>query len=112
MVTVRPSPGTLAVAVANGGALKRGATVEAKVTLTRANGFTGPVTLSLPLPPNVAGLAAPAVVIPADKTEGTLVIQAAGDATMGQLANLVVRASMEFDGQSAIDQPIAINVQQ
>jgi hypothetical protein len=111
-VTVRPSPGTLAVAVANGGALKRGATVEAKVTLTRANGFTGPVTLSLPLPPNVAGLAAPAVVIPADKTEGTLVIQAAGDATMGQLPNLVVRASMEFDGASAIDQPIALNVQQ
>jgi len=112
MVTVRPAPGTLAVAVANGGALKRGATVEAKVTLTRANGFTGPVTLSLPLPPNVAGLSAAPVVIPADKTEGTLVIQAAGDATMGQLANLVVRASMEFDGQSAIDQPIAINVQQ
>lgn len=112
MVTVRPSPGTLAVAVANGGALKRGAMVEAKVTLTRANGFTGPVTLSLPLPPNVTGLSAAAVVIPADKNEGTLVIQAAGDATVGQLANLVVRASMDFDGQSAIDQPVALNVQQ
>jgi len=31
---------------------------------------------------------------------------------MGQLPNLVVRASMEFDGASAIDQPIALNVQQ
>ena len=39
-----------------------------------------------------------------------LVIQAAGDATTGQLANMVVRASMEFDGQASIDQPIAINV--
>jgi len=111
VVTVRQAPGTLAVAAANG-AVKRGATVEVKGTITRANGFTGPVTLSLPLPPNVKGLTAAPVTIPADKTEGTLVIQAAGDATAGALANLVVRASMEFDGASAIDQPLALTVQE
>jgi hypothetical protein len=38
------------------------------------------------------------------------VIQAAGDATTGALANMVVHASMEFDGPAAIDQPIALNV--
>lgn len=111
-VTVRPPPGTLAVTVANGGAVKRGAAVEAKVTVNRANGFSGPVTLSLPSPPGVSGLTAEPVTVPADKTEGTLMIQAAAEATMGQLPNLVVRASMDFDGPSAIDQPVAINVQQ
>ncbi|MFN0055937.1 MAG: hypothetical protein ACKV0T_27650 [Planctomycetales bacterium] len=112
VVQVRTSPGTLALTVPNSGALKRGATLEVKAVINRANGFTGPVTLSMPLPPGVAGLSAAAVTIPADKSEGTLVIQAAGDATMGQLPNMVIRASMDFDGPSAIDQPVAINVQQ
>jgi len=111
-VTVKQAPGTLALAAPNNGAVKRGANLEVKATVTRTNGFTGPVTLSLPLPPGVVGLAAPPVVIPADKNEGTLVIQAAGDATMGQLANMVVRASMEFNGPASIDQPIALNVSQ
>ena len=111
VVTVRQAPGTLAVAAANG-AVKRGAMVEVKCTITRANGFSGPVALSLPLPPNAKGLTAAPVTIPADKTEGTLVIQAAGDATAGAIANLVVRASMDFDGASAIDQPLALTVQE
>ncbi|MGE5194754.1 MAG: hypothetical protein ACM3U2_19865 [Deltaproteobacteria bacterium] len=111
-VTVRPAPATMALAPANNGAIKRGATLEVKATITRTNGFAGPVTLSLPLPPGVAGLTAAPVTIPADKNEGTLVIQAAGDATTGALANMVVRASMEFDGPAAVDQPIALNVSQ
>jgi hypothetical protein len=109
-VTVKPGPGTMALAAANNGAVKRGTNLEVKATVTRTNGFTGPVTLSLPLPPGVAGLTAAPVVIPADKNEGVLMVTAAGDATLGQLANMVVRASMEFNGQASIDQPIAINV--
>lgn len=110
-LVVKPGPGTLAVAPANGGAVKRGANVEVKVTVTRANGFVGPMTLSLPLPPGVVGVTAPEVVIPADKNEGTLVVTAAADATEGQLANMVVRAKMDFGGPAEVDQPIAINVQ-
>jgi hypothetical protein len=110
VITVKTGPGTLAAAVGNGGALKKGDKVEVKVTVNRANGFAGPVELSLPLPPNVTGLSAAPVAVPADKNEGVLVIQAAGDATEGQLANLVVRGSMEFNGKAAVDQPIAINV--
>lgn len=112
VINVKLAPGTLAAAPAGGGALKRGGTVEVKVTLNRANGFAGPATLSLPLPPNVTGVTAPEVTIPADKNEGTLVIQAAADATMGALANMVVRASMEFNGPSAIDAPLTIKVSQ
>lgn len=111
-ITVKPGPATLAVAPANNGAIKRGANVEVKVTITRTNGFTGPVNLSLPLPPGTVGLAAAPVAIPADKNEGTLVITAAGDATMGQLANMVVRASMEFNGPASVDQPIVLTVSQ
>jgi hypothetical protein len=110
-LVVKQGPGTMAVAAANGGAIKRGANIEVKVTVTRANGFTGPVTLSLPLPPGVAGLTAPEVTVPADKNEGTLVITAAAEATEGQLANMVVRAKMDFNGPAEIDQPIALNVQ-
>ena len=110
VVQVRTAPGTLALTVANNGAVARGAMLEVKAVVNRANGFTGPVTLSLPLPPGVAGLSAAAITIPADKNEGVLMIQAAGDATQGALANMVVRASMDFDGPSSIDQPIAITV--
>jgi len=110
-VTIKQAPGTLAVNVPGGGALKRGEKLEVKVTVNRANGFAGPVTLSLPVPPGVAGIAAEPVTIPADKNEGVLVITAAGDATMGQLANMVVRASMEFNGPASIDQAIPVNVQ-
>lgn len=112
VVTVKPAPGTLALNVPNSGALKRGAGLEVKVTINRANGFGGPVELSLPIPPGVTGVSAAPVTIPAGSNEGTLMIQASPEATMGQLANLVVRASMDFDGQAAVDQPIAINVQQ
>jgi hypothetical protein len=103
-VTVKTAPGTLALAPANG-SIKRGATLEVKATITRTNGFVGPVTLSLPLPPGVAGLtAAP------DKNEAQFVISAGGDATMGALANMVVRASMAFEGEAAVDTPIALTV--
>jgi len=111
-ITVRQGPGTLALSVPNNGALKRGANIEVKATINRANGFAGPVELSLPLPPGVTGVTAAPVTIPADKNEGTLVIQAGGEATMGQLANMVIRASMDFNGPSAIDQPLAVNVSQ
>lgn len=110
-IVVKQGPGTLAAAPANNGTVARGASLEIKVNVNRANGFAGPVKLSLPLPPGVAGLVAPEVEIPADKNEGTLVVQVAGDATQGALPNMVVRGSMEFSGPAAVDQPVTITVQ-
>jgi hypothetical protein len=110
-IVVKQGPGTLAAAPANNGTVARGANLEIKVTVNRANGFAGPVKLSLPLPPGVAGLTAPEVEISADKNEGTLVVQVAGDATQGALPNMVVRGSMEFSGPAAVDQPVTITVQ-
>ncbi|MBM80555.1 MAG: hypothetical protein CMJ78_08175 [Planctomycetaceae bacterium] len=111
VINIKPEPATLAAAVPGGGAIKRGNKIEVKVTVNRANGFAGPATLSLPLPPGVTGLKANPVTIPADQKEGVLVIEAAGDATEGALANMVVQAKMEFNGEpAAVDQPITLKV--
>ncbi|QDU39231.1 hypothetical protein Mal4_35680 [Maioricimonas rarisocia] len=110
VITVHPAPVKLAAGVPGGGALKRGAAIEIKVTVTRQNGFTGPVQLTLPENPVAVGLAADPVTIPADQTEGVLKITAAGDATLGQLENMVIRATMDFDGKAAVDVPVTLKV--
>ncbi len=110
-ITVKKGGFTVAAAVANGGNVKKGEKLEVKVTVARINGFTGPVKLSLPAQPGVVGLTAEPVVVPADKTEGVLVISPAGDATEGAIANLVVRGEGDFDGPAASDQPVAVTVQ-
>ncbi len=110
IIRVKRGPATFGLSVPNGGALKRGAKTEVKVTLKRINGFQGPVTLRLPHVPGVKGVTAEAVTVPADKNEGVLVIQAAGDATLGTLPNLVVRGTMQFEGQAAVDSAITLKV--
>ena len=111
IISIRSNPATLKAEVPGGGNLKRGAKLDVKVTVTRANGFTGPVTLSLPVPQGIADLKAAPVTIAADKTEGVLSIAAGPKATEGGLANMVVRAKMQYDGREAlVDQPITIKV--
>ncbi len=111
IISIRENPATLKADVPGGGNLKRGAKLDVKVTVTRANGFSGPVTVTLPLPPGISDLKAAPVTIPADKTEGVLSITAGPKATEGGLANMVVRAAMQFEGREAlVDQPITIKV--
>jgi hypothetical protein len=50
------------------------------------------------------------VTIPADQTSGTIAIEAAADAPEAQLANMVIRAVSQFDGEAAVDQPINLKV--
>lgn len=110
VITVKPGPATLSASVPGGGNLKKGQQLEVKVTVKRTNDFEGPVTLSLPAVPGVEGVTAEPVTIPADQSEGVLAVQAAADATEGQLANMVVRATMDFDGKAAVDTPINLKV--
>ncbi len=110
VLTIKPAPFTVAAAPADSGNVKKGGKNEVKVTITRQNGFAGPATITLPLPPGVAGVKAEAVTIPADKNEGVLVIEAAGDAPEAALANMVVRAAAEFDGEAAVDAPVTLKV--
>jgi len=110
VLVVKRAPANLSAAVPNKGELKRGTKIEVKVGVKRVNGFAGPVTLSLPLPPGVAGVTAAPVTIPADKEEGVMTIEAAADATEGDLAHMVIRGAMEFEGQAEVDAPIALKV--
>ncbi|MGQ0636051.1 MAG: hypothetical protein ACT4QC_15680 [Planctomycetaceae bacterium] len=112
VVDVRPAAGTMALATPAGGVVKRGAALTVNATINRARGCYGPVVLSLALPPGVGGLSATSVTVPAEKNEGALTIQAADDAPLGQLQNVAVRGTLEFDGPAVIDQPLAIKVEE
>ncbi len=110
VIRVKLAPVSLTLSVPGGGAIKRGKTIEVTATIKRLNNFKGAVDLLLPLPPNVKGLTAATVQIPADKTTAKFVIQAAADATMGQLANMVVQAKANFQGDARVDAPIVLKV--
>lgn len=110
ILVVKKAPVELAAAVPNGGNLKRGAKLDVKVTVKRINGYTGPVTLELPLPPNAKDLSAAAVTVPADQNEAVVSIAAGGEATEGQIANLVIRGSMTFNGKAVVDVPVTVKV--
>ncbi len=111
VITVKKAPFTLAANVQNGGNVKKGDKVEVKLTVSRINGYTGPVKLTIPAIPGVVGIGAEAVTIPADKNEASIFVTAAGDAANGAVANLVVRGEADWDGPAASDQPNTINVQ-
>lgn len=108
VITVKPAPYTLTATAAEGGAIKIGGKLEIKCEVKRQNGFTGPVILSLPLPPNTTGIKADPVTIPGDQTAGTLTVEAAADAPEAQLANMVVRASAQWNGEAMVDQPVTL----
>ncbi|MEX0585732.1 MAG: hypothetical protein WD176_03760, partial [Pirellulales bacterium] len=110
LLEVRAAPIKLGANVPDSGNIKRGSSIQVKVTVTRQNGFAGPVTLSLPLPPGVGGLTSDTPAIAADQTEGVLTVTAAADATPGAIVNLVVQGSMEFAGPATVDVPVAITV--
>jgi len=110
IVSVKTAPYTVTASPADGGNIKQGAKIEIKCEVKRQNGFVGPVTLTLPLPPNVTGVKAEPVTIPADQSAGTIVVEAAGDAPEAQLANMVIRAVSQWEGDAAVDQPITLKV--
>ena len=56
VLEVRAAPVKLAANVPESGNIKRGSSIDIKVTVTRQNNFAGPVTLSLALPPGATGL--------------------------------------------------------
>ena len=111
VISVHPSPAKLGAAVPDAGVLKRGAMAAVKVTIARKNGFAGNLKLTLVLPDGVAGLTADPVDVAADQAEGTLTIKAAADAAVGDLTNVVIRATGDFNGRVAsTDIPVALKV--
>ncbi|MEZ6066878.1 MAG: hypothetical protein R3B90_14510 [Planctomycetaceae bacterium] len=109
VIEVLPAPVKLTVSVPNGGNIKRGESIELTAKVDRLNGYEGPVQLSLPLPPGVQGVSASGS-IPADQVETKFNLTAGGDATEGQLANIVLRATVTWDGEQHVEVPIAVKV--
>jgi hypothetical protein len=110
LVTVKAAPIDLKAAVPNGGSLKKGSQISVKVDVKRRKGFTGPVTLGLLLLPGVQGIDAKPVIVPAGKNSGVLLITAKLNAPQGPLANMAVRAQMDFEGKAEVDAPIGLKV--
>lgn len=111
VIRIHAAPAKITAAVPDAGAIKRGASVPVKVTIARKNSFAANLKLTLVLPEGVTGLTAEAVEVAADQTEGTLTITAAADAPVGDLANVVIRATGDFNGRAAsTDVPVALKV--
>lgn len=102
--------GAFTLTVAGGGDLKKGQAVDVKVTLKREKEFVGPVTVGLAVPHGTTGLSAAPVTIAADQTEAVLKVTAAADATEGDIANLVVRGSTDWNGPVSADQTVKLKV--
>ena len=67
LLTVKPAPIELKAAVPAGGAIKKGSRIAIKIDVQRHKGFSGPVTLGLPLPPGVKGIDAKPVTVAANQ---------------------------------------------
>jgi hypothetical protein len=106
---VHPAPVSLAVDN-KGGNVKQGASLEVGVTITRQNGFAGPVALTLTAPANLRLSALPAVVAE-NQSQAKLMIQAAKDGPAGAAPQAFVRAVAKVRGEPVeVDEPIALTV--
>jgi hypothetical protein len=110
LLTVKAAPLELSATAAKRGPLKRGTQLDVKVKVRRARGFSGPVTVVLPPPPGVTGIKAAPVKIPAAKNEALLTIVADKAASLGDVANLVVRGQADFEGKAEVDAPITLKI--
>src|SRR5262249_13838898 len=83
MVTVLPQQvATLSVSNANP-ALKIGDQTELVVRVARMHDYTGEFKVQLVVPPNIKGVAADPITIPAGKDEAKLILKAPKDAAAG-----------------------------
>jgi hypothetical protein len=80
------------------------------VKLSRLNDYDGPFKLQLVLPPNLKGLGADDVAVPAGQNEAKLVLKAPSDAAPGNRQNLVVRADAVLSGDVTLTHEAKINV--
>jgi translation initiation factor 2B subunit (eIF-2B alpha/beta/delta family) len=92
-------------------AVKQGAMLDLPFKVERLFGFAAEVTTQLVLPPGVAGLQAANATLPANQTDGKLVVMAQPNATPG-VHNVIVRMTLNFNGQGlTMDQTVALTVE-
>jgi len=109
-LTIVPAPAAFSVNVPENGQIKRGSSIDIKVTVKRQNGFAGAISLALALPPGVVGMTAEPVMVAADQTEGTLRISASADAAEGDVIFPAIRAVSDQTEPVQIDIPVPLKV--
>ncbi len=109
VVVVKPAPIKLDVKL-SAAEVKKGESVEATVTITRQNGFSGPVNLSVGVPQGDKEPIASEFTVPADGTTGILKFTIAEDTAPGEISNLVVRAVADQGGKAIVEAPITVKV--
>jgi hypothetical protein len=77
---------------------KVGTTSDVVVKVARNPGFAGEFKVQLVIPPNIKGVSADEVTIPAGKDEAKLVLKIAADAAPGNRPDLIVRATAMQNG--------------
>jgi hypothetical protein len=94
-ITVVPRPAELVPASAEPSA-KPGQSFALGVKVNRQNGYTGPIELSLRLPPGLGGISTPVVTLPADLAETIVPIQLASDLPVGDKGGITVRGTAKI----------------
>jgi hypothetical protein len=91
--------------------IKLGGQAEIIVRVTRLFNYDGEYKVKLVLPPNVQGLSAEEVTVPAGKNEAKLVVKAAEDAKPSNRPNLVIKTTALFNGSPVTcESKINVNV--
>jgi hypothetical protein len=89
--------------------VKAGGETELVLKVTRQFNYEGEFKVQLVLPPNVQGVEAAEVTIPAGQNEVKLVLKSPADAAAGNRADLIVRATATVNG-TAIVHDVKLNV--
>jgi len=112
-VTVIPKQLATLILTPPNATAKLGTQAKVVVKVNRLFNYPGEFKVELVLPPNVKGINAPEVTIPAGKDEVELVVSIAADAPPGNQANLLVRTTAMFNGSVPVkhEAKFAINVQ-
>ena len=106
---VTPAPITVGSAQP-AGPLEQGKQVEIPVRINRLYNYDDAVELTLAFPNDAGGLTAAKVIIPKDRDEGRLVVEATGDAPPGE-RNPVLQAALKLNHQDLkVEQIIALKV--
>ena len=94
-ITVVPRPADIAPSSGEP-AVKPGQFVNLAVKVNRQNGYTGPIRLSLTLPPGVVGIQSPEISLPSDVSDTILPIQVAADVPVGDKGGVTIRGTAKI----------------
>ncbi|HLJ95729.1 MAG TPA: hypothetical protein VKU02_21310 [Gemmataceae bacterium] len=90
--------------------LKIGAQTELVIKVARLHAYAGAFKVHLVLPPDMKGIQADEIMIPAGEDEAKIVLRAPADATPGNRQNLIVRAIALINGNTPLMHDVKINV--